>query len=61
MIYELNIFSVNDVTLKEFVGQVLRPAFEGLLPFLVEMPASSCQVIMDDLTEAGVLSVLLGE
>lgn len=61
IIYELNIFSINDVTLKEFVGQVLRPAFEGLLPFLVEMPASSCQVIMDDLTEAGVLSVLLGE
>ena len=56
-----NIFSVNDVTLPEFVRSVAGPCFRGVLNFLVEVPASSCQSIMDDLSDFGVLSVVLGE
>ena len=61
MIQFLNIFSVNDVTLQVFVHQIARPAFFGLLDFLVEIPASACQSVMDDLTDSGVLRLLLGE
>ena len=56
-----NIFSVNDVTLPEFIHSVAGPCFRGVLAFLVEVPASSCQSIMDDLSDFGVLSVVLGE
>lgn len=61
LIQFMNIFSVNDVTLQEFVHQIARPAVTGMLAFLVEVPASACQSVMDDLTDFGVLSVILGD
>ena len=61
MIQFLNIFSVNDVTLQEFVHRVARPALYGVLDFLVEMPVAGCQSVMDDLSDSGILRLLLGE
>ena len=61
LIQHLNIFSVNDVTLNEFVHRIARPFATGMLNFLVEVPASACQSVMDDLTDYGVLSVILGD
>ncbi|MBQ6383673.1 MAG: hypothetical protein IJJ42_08785 [Clostridia bacterium] len=57
----VNIFSVNDVTLNEFVHAIARPAVTGALAFLVEVPASAMQSVMDDLTDFGVLGVVLGD
>ena len=54
-----NIFSVNDQTLYEFVHRTARPLFTGLLNFLYEIPASSCQSIMDELENYGILELLL--
>ena len=61
LIQHLNIFSVNDVTLNEFVHRIARSFATGMLNFLVEVPASACQSVMDDLTDYGVLSVILGD
>ena len=33
---------------------------EGMLKFLIGIPTSACQAIMDDLTELGVFQVILG-
>ena len=55
----INILSINDMTLKELLSEIARPAFEGVLRFLVEMPASSCQSIMDDLESYGILQTAL--
>ena len=57
----LNIFSVNDKTVSEFSRQIRRPLISGILNFLDVIPASSCQSIMDDLEEYGLLNLLLGE
>lgn len=61
IITNVNIFSVNDVTLNEFVHAIARPAITGALAFLIEVPASAVQSVMDDLTDFGVLGVVLGD
>lgn len=57
----INIFSVNETTLAEFVRKVAGPVLRGLLNFVDVIPASSCQVIMNDLTESGALQMLLAD
>lgn len=57
----LDLFKSNDSSFGPFVSKVTQPLIKGALEFLVGVPASSCQTIIDDLQEAGVLSVLLGE
>lgn len=54
-----NIFSVNDQTLYDFVHRTAKPLFTGLLNFLYEIPASSCQSIMDELEHTGILDLIL--
>ena len=60
MAHSVNILSINDVTLRELITHVARPVFQGLLRFLVEVPASACQSLMDDLEDMGLLGLLLG-
>lgn len=54
----LNIFSVNDESLSEFVRNVMEPFMTGFLPILVELPASSYNSIFELLNQYGVLDLL---
>ena len=53
------IFNVNDKTMDDFVHRIRRPLFFGILNFLDELPVSSCQSVMDDLEDYGVLDMVL--
>ena len=57
----LDLLIANDVTIRDFLPDIVRPMVEGLIRFLVGVPTSACQVIMDDLTNVGALDLLLGE
>lgn len=57
----LDLLVANDATLRSFLPDVAMPMLEGMIRFLVGVPTSACQTIMDDLTELGVLDLLLGE
>ncbi len=54
-----DILRTNDVTLAEFVSRILRPTTLGLIHFLSGIPASACQSLMNDLSDTGVLDILL--
>ena len=54
-----NIFGLNEQTLHSFVSAVDRPLLKGMIDFLYELPASSCQSIMDDLENYGFIQTLL--
>ena len=54
----LNIFSVYEDTLAEFVRNVQEPFLTAMLPVLVELPASSYQSIFQLLEQYGVMDVL---
>ena len=54
----INIFSVYEDTLAAFVQEVKEPFLTGMLPVLVELPASSYQSIFDLLEQYGVLDLL---
>lgn len=55
----MNLLSMNDVTLTELLGKISSPLFQGAVPLLVHMPASSVQSILDLLTEHRVISLLV--
>ena len=57
----LDLLVSNDSDLRAFMPDLIQPMLEGMLRFLVGIPASACQAIMDDLTDLGVLELLLGE
>ena len=54
-----DILRVNDTTLAEFVRRVRLPAAAGMLRFIAGIPTAACQALMDDLTESGILHILL--
>ena len=58
---ELDLLIANDVKIQEFLPDIVRPMLEGLVRFLVGIPTSACQTIMDDLTNLGILDLLLGQ
>ena len=55
----LAIYNVSDKTMDDFVHRIRRPLFLGLLNFLNELPARSCQSVMDDLEDYGILDMVL--
>lgn len=57
----LELFNSNDASFGPFIAEAIEPALKGALEFLVGIPASACQTMIDDLQEAGVLAVLMGE
>lgn len=59
MTTEYNIFGLNEDTLRSFVKAISKPILRGMIDFMYELPASSCQSLMDDLEDYGVLQVLL--
>lgn len=56
-----DLFAINDITLPQFINDVSRPLLKGILNFLEEIPVSSFQSIMNDLTYSGILKILLSE
>lgn len=54
----INIFSVNDESLKEFVNDVASPFVTGMIPLLLHMPLSSYQTLFGLLEQYGVLDLL---
>ena len=54
-----DILRVNDETLAAFVSKIIRPAVAGMVDFLIGVPTSACQSILDDLTDSGILGMLL--
>ena len=57
----LRIFTANDLDIRAYMEDLAIPVAEGLIRFLVGVPTSACQAVMDDLTDLGVLDLLLGE
>ncbi len=57
----LGLLTSNDVEIQEFLPGILEPLAKGMLRFLPNIPTSACQTLMDDLTEIGVFSILMGE
>ena len=57
----LNVFSVNDENINQLFSQILHSALRGLLAFGAEVPATSFQSVLDDLTDYGIIDLFLGE
>ena len=59
MYQHTDILRLNDATMASFLSRVRSSAVRGLLGFLAGIPASACQSILDDLTDSGILEMLL--
>ena len=56
-----NILSLNDSSMGEFVDNVTKPLIKGAVRFLVDVPVSFCQSLMDDLSDSGILALVLSK
>lgn len=54
-----NVFSFNETRLAAFTEKVLPPLIKSIVSFVAAAPTSACQSFLDDLTEIGVLDMLL--
>ncbi len=54
-----NIFAFNEISLSDFSHNVLPPLVRSLFSFVAEAPTAACQSFLDDLTDSGVLDMLL--
>ena len=59
LVAEHNIFTLDYSVQYEFIDKVKRSLALGLIDFLYELPVSSCQSIMDDLEDYGILQTTL--
>lgn len=50
--------SLNESTLSQLSNAIIEPFIREMIPVLVQMPTISCQVILDQLSEHGVLLLL---
>ncbi len=57
----LDLFIANDVTIQNYLPDLMDSLLKGVVRFLIGIPTSACQVIMDDLSELGIFTLLLGE
>ena len=57
----MDILRSNDVSLPEFLSKILPTFLESFLRFLFGIPTSSCQALLDTLTDSGVLNMVLGD
>ena len=57
----LDLFVSNDVKINAFLPDLVRPLTRGVMQFLIGIPTSACQTLMDDMTELGIFEVLMGE
>ena len=54
-----NVFSFNEQSLAAFTDNVLPSLIRSVFPFVVAAPTSACQSFLDDLTDSGILDMLL--
>lgn len=54
-----NMFSINEQTLADFTRKMAPLVIKGFLSFVAEAPASACQALLDDLTDMGVIGMLM--
>ena len=57
----LDVLVANDSTIRAFLPDIAMPMIEGILHFLVGVPTSACQTIMNDLEKLGIVNLLMGE
>ena len=55
----MDILSVNDASLSQFLGRVISPLVQGAWPLLVQMPASTFTSIFDLLEQYNVLGMII--
>ena len=56
-----NAFSFNERTLAEFSATVIPPLAKSVLAFIAAAPTAACQSFLDDLTDLGILDMLLAQ
>ena len=54
-----NIFSFNEESLADFTGKVIPAAVRNVISFVAAVPTAACQSLLDDLTDIGLLDMLL--
>lgn len=54
-----NVFSFNEQKLAAFTDKVLPSLIRGVFSFVAAAPTSACQSFLDDLTDSGILDMLL--
>ena len=54
-----NVFSFNEESLADFRNQVIPHLVRSVMSFVEEAPTSACQSFLDDLTDTGLLDMLL--
>ena len=54
-----NIFAMNEESLADFSKRIIPQAAKSLLSFVAEAPTAACQSLLDDLTDLGVMGMLL--
>ena len=52
---------LSDSSFSDLMNNIAGPFMKGILPVLVQVPTITCQVILDQLTEHGVLNLLSGD
>ncbi len=56
---DYNILNLSYSAQGEMIDAIKRPFVLGMIDFLYELPASSCQSVMDDLEDSGILRTVL--
>ena len=54
-----NFFSFSEYYMANFKAAVTKPLLKGLLDFVAEAPTAACQSLLDDLTDSGIISMML--
>ena len=57
----VDILRVNDVTLAEFISGIQASFVPGMIRFLIGIPTTACQAVLNDLTDSGAVQLLLGD
>ena len=56
-----NFFSFSEYYVAKFKDAVTKPLIKGLLDFVAEAPTAACQSLLDDLTESGILNMMMAD
>jgi hypothetical protein len=54
-----NVFSFNEQKLADFRNKVLPPLIRSIFSFVEAAPTSACQSLLDDLTDSGILDMVM--
>ena len=54
-----NFFSFSEYYMAKFKNAVTKSLVKGLLDFVAEAPTSACQSLLDDLTDSGIMNMML--